>query len=374
MKILHTVQLYHPKVGGSEEVVKQLSERLANRGHEVTVATAAEPTRESLNLNGVVIKEFDLAGNDVRGITGDTKSYVDYVVNGDFDVVMNYAAQIWSTDLLLPHLNKIKAAKVIVPCGYSGLNDPAFKNYFRTIPKYLKQYDAAIYLSKYYQDKKFADEHQLKNSLVIPNGADEREFAKPTKDFRKKYGVKTKYMLLCVANHYNLKGHNFVIEAFNRLNRKDTTLVIIGNPVVDGYRKWRVECYKQCQVAAFKNRRIKMLHHVPREMVVSAYKEADLFVFGSLVECSPLVIFESMAAGLPFITTDAGDVRERAEFGKIVATVTEMSQQINHWLDHPKERAIIGTSAQTEWKQHYSWDRITDQYEKLYQQLSRKAS
>ncbi len=39
MNILHTSEFYSPGVGGEQEVVKQLSERLAARGHEVTVAT-----------------------------------------------------------------------------------------------------------------------------------------------------------------------------------------------------------------------------------------------------------------------------------------------------------------------------------------------
>lgn len=369
MRILHTVQLYHPKVGGSEEVVKQISERLAARGHEVTVATAAEPTRKSAVINGVHIEEFNVSGSEVRGIIGNPKPYADFLTSGRFDVIMNYAAQIWSTDLALPILDSIQAAKVIVPCGYSGLRDPDFKSYFQAMPEYLKKYDAAIYLSNHYQDKLFADRHKLKNSIVIPNGADEQEFTASPLGFRRRYGIKTKYLLICVANHYNLKGHQMIIEAFNKLGRTDVTLAIIGNPVADGWRKWRIECYKQCRAASLKNRRIKILTDVPRPWVVSAYQEADLFVFGSMVECSPLVIFESMAAGLPFISTEVGDVKERAAFGQLVASGAEMTQQINTWLNNPERRATIGQAAQAEWRAHYSWDKIADQYETLYQRL-----
>jgi glycosyltransferase involved in cell wall biosynthesis len=374
LKILHTVQLYHPRVGGSEEVVKQLSERLAARGHDITVATASEPRRESRVINGVKVAEFDLSGNDVRGIEGDGSSYQNFVREGQFDLVMNYACQIWSTDLVMPNLDEVDSAKVIVPCGYSGLHDPDYEGYFQKLPRYLEKYDKAVYLSEHYQDKHFADQHGLTNSIVIPNGADEREFIKTPVGFRKKYGIRTKYMLLSVCNHYNLKGHDFIIDAFNRLERKDVTLVIIGNPVIANYRKWRIECYKACRVAALKNRRIKVLTHVPRELVVSAYQEADLFVFGSLVECSPLVIFESMAAGLPFVSTDVGDVKERAEFGQLVSTRLEMAGAISAWLDDDEKRATIGQAAQEEWSKKYSWERITDRYEQLYQDLVSKRS
>ncbi|MFI5240701.1 MAG: glycosyltransferase family 4 protein [Candidatus Saccharimonadia bacterium] len=369
MKILHTVQLYDPKVGGSEEVVKQLSERLAARGHDVTVATAAEPARKLKRINGVNVVEFDLSGNDVRGIVGDPESYVDYIVKGDFDVIMNYAAQIWSTDLVYPYLDQVRAKKVIVPCGYSGLRDPVYTEYFERMPSYLARYDKAIYMSPTYQDKLFADRHKLTNSVIIPNGADEREFTAQPIGFRKRYGIKTKFMLLCVSNHYNLKGHEMVLEAFRRLGRKDTTLVVIGNPVVAGRNRWRTECYRQCQLAAFGNRRIKMLADVPRPMVVSAYQEADLFVFGSQVEASPLVIFEAMAAGLPFISTDVGDIKDRAKFGRLIESPAEMTDTINELINHSEVRSKIGKMAHAEWKEKYSWEQITNRYEELYESL-----
>ena len=121
MKILHTVQGYPPVIGGSEEVVRQLSERLAARGHEVTVATAAHPERMERRLNGVMIAEFELAGNAVTGVHGDPRPYVELIRSGRFDVMMNYAAQIWSSDLVFSHLHELRCAKLFVPCGYSAL-------------------------------------------------------------------------------------------------------------------------------------------------------------------------------------------------------------------------------------------------------------
>uniref|UniRef100_UPI00404774C9 hypothetical protein n=1 Tax=Algoriphagus sp. TaxID=1872435 RepID=UPI00404774C9 len=53
MKILHTFGFYFPSVGGAQEVVKQLSGRLAEHGHEVTVATTKLKNRKTLNMNGV---------------------------------------------------------------------------------------------------------------------------------------------------------------------------------------------------------------------------------------------------------------------------------------------------------------------------------
>ena len=72
MKILHTVEFYHPSVGGMQEVVRQISERLVALGHQVTVATTALPERTEKEINGVKIVEFKISGNAVRGMSGET--------------------------------------------------------------------------------------------------------------------------------------------------------------------------------------------------------------------------------------------------------------------------------------------------------------
>jgi hypothetical protein len=130
MKILHTVQDYFPSTGGSEEVVRQLSERLAKRGHEMTVATSRNRSRSSKIINSVKIEEFQLGGNIVNGIIGSKKEirrYQDFIMRSDYDIIMNYAAQIWCTDLVFSLLKNINKKKFLVPCGYSGLGKKEYE-------------------------------------------------------------------------------------------------------------------------------------------------------------------------------------------------------------------------------------------------------
>ena len=93
MKILHTVELYYPSKGGMQEVVKQISERLVQAGHNVTVATSKLSDRNSKTVGGVNIEEFELSGNLVRGITGDIKKYQEYLLSPDFGIITNFAAR-----------------------------------------------------------------------------------------------------------------------------------------------------------------------------------------------------------------------------------------------------------------------------------------
>lgn len=88
MRILHTVEFYRPSTGGAQEVVRQISERLARRGHDVTVATTALPERGRTRIAGVEIAEFEVAGSEAGGLRGDIEGYRRFVTGADFDVVL----------------------------------------------------------------------------------------------------------------------------------------------------------------------------------------------------------------------------------------------------------------------------------------------
>jgi nucleoside-diphosphate-sugar epimerase len=79
MKILHAVEFYPPSVGGAQTVVQQISERLAARGHEVTVVTSHLDARAAETLHGVGIVSFRASGNLVNGLRGEIDRYRDYV-------------------------------------------------------------------------------------------------------------------------------------------------------------------------------------------------------------------------------------------------------------------------------------------------------
>src|SRR5207302_2380480 len=53
---------------------------------------------------------------------------------------------------------------------------------------------------------------------------------------------------------------------------------------------------------------------LPRSELVQAFMAADLFVFASNIEYSPLVLFESAAAGTPFLSAPVGNAEEIARW------------------------------------------------------------
>lgn len=379
MKILHTVEFYKPSTGGAQEVVRQVSEELVKRGHEVTVATTKSRERTSTNMNGVRIEEFAIAGNGVRGCTGEVARYQEFLRAGDFDLMMNYAAQQWATDLVYPVLDELPYQKVMAPCGFSALFETKYESYFRKLPGVLRKYDRLIFHSTKGRDREFARSHGIEQCSVIPNGASLEEFEKPDFSFRNRHGIPaSRPLLLTVGSHTGAKGHAVTIEAFKRAKIGPATLVVIGNTF--GMTRCLARCHLQArfvELATFGKKKVLLLDP-PREDVVSAYHSADLFVFGSEIECSPIVLFEAAASGTPFLSSACGNATEIAEWtgcGKIlpVTSADAMAKGIEELLADKAQLKSMAESGFRAWKTRFTWENIAVQYEQVYADLVRCA-
>jgi len=343
------------------EAMQRISEGLVARRHHVTVATTYHPQRDSKVLNGVTIEQFDVHGRWTRGYRGEVRRYQEFVRSFDCDVMMNYAAQQWSADLVFPLLDRLTCVKVFVPCGYSALYNWKWWLYFRRLPSVLRRYDHIVYLSDNYRDKQFGDRNGIKHFSVIGNGASDEEFLNPKSGFRTEYGITTSLMFLCVSNYGPGKNQKMVLRAYQQANVPDSTLVFIGSELNDYANRLQYLVNGQ-------NNTIRLLAHVPREKVIAAYHEADLFLFGSVVECFPLVIIEAMASRTPFISTDVGCVRSLPG-GVVVYSVEEMANVIRRLADKGREWQLLSNAGREAWEQRYRWEKIVDQYEALYLRL-----
>ena len=363
MRILIACEFYYPSVGGVQEVMRQIAERLVERGHGVTVATSYLPQRQIYELNGVRIVEFKVAGNLVQGIAGDADTYRNYVMTGDYDVLMVKAAQQWTLDALLPILDRLPKSKIFIPCGFSGLYEPAYAEYFDSMPAVLRKFEHLIFYASDYRDINFARAHGLSNFSIVPNGACEREFA-PAADpaFRRRHGIEEDaFVLLTVGSLTGRKGHQELAAAFSLIRLRDQPAVLILNGsdpqrndssrpfarlrgvAAYMYRdggawvvlKWLLAktlmSMKLACLLGSRGRSVResidelvvrinreapakraLLVDLPRAELVQAYLNSDLFVFASNIEYSPLVLYEAAAAGLPFLTVPVGNAVEIA--------------------------------------------------------------
>ena len=113
--------------------------------------------------------------------------------------------------------------------------------------------------------------------------------------------------------------------------------------------------------------------------VVQAFMTADLFVFASVVEYSPLVLFEAAAAGTPFLSVPVGNAEEIARWtgGGIICPAARdergytqvdpdvLAREMQRCMDDPHLLARLGETARTTWLRQFTWQAIAPRYEAI---------
>lgn len=391
LKILHTCEFYSPSIGGAQEVVMRISEELVRLGHDVTIATSLLSSRKERVLNGVKIREFDVTGNLASGMKGEIATYQRFLQESSFDIVLNYAAQQWTFDAALPVLEQIRGKKVFVPCGFSGLYLPEYSQYYKELPAYLKLYDQLVFLSENYRDFKYAMANNLNAFSFIPNGCSYAEFgpkatSQQIASLKKSLGIPAKdRIVLHVGSHTGFKGQREAIEIFNAANISRATLLLVGNV----YSQESIKFCRKAQFKSFVLRHIRWRSNsivnavLPRAETVIAYNMADVFLFPSNIECSPIVLFEAMASGTPFISTNVGNASEIVGWSgagtimpteitadgfsrAVIGSSAELLRNLIGDDEKMREQAENGRAA---WRARFTWEAISKEYESLYFRL-----
>jgi glycosyltransferase involved in cell wall biosynthesis len=121
-----------------------------------------------------------------------------------------------------------------------------------------------------------------------------------------------------------------------------------------------------------------LITDLSRFNLINLYKSADLFVFASHVEYSPLVLFEAVASRTPFLASSAGNSQEIAAWtggGRVVLpqradsaelSIPELAQQM---VEMTSDRSRMGQQGEiackTIFQKGFTWADIVDKYEVL---------
>lgn len=392
--VLLCCEHYPPSLGGVQEVMRQIAERLAADGVDVTVATSPHPDRPLDTIrHGVRVVSFAISGNRAKGMQGPVEEYRSFLRSKKFDAVLIKAAQQWTFDAAIDVIPELAGRKLFIPCGFSGLHDSLYADYFRDMPQWLRRFDGLIFYASDYQDIVFARSHELSPLYLVPNGVDEREFldSSPGK-IRQRLGIDFQHdLLLSVGSRIAGKGHWEVIRAFGqaRLSRPATLVINAnapGNTLMGELKRhlkhalmgrwplsWLAWWYGRT-----KARKQVMIVDLPRAELVRLYKAADLFILASHIEYSPLVLFEAAAAGTPFLASSAGNSQEIAQWtsgGTVVprkrndsaeVSVAVLAREIETMLADPVKLCGTGqTARESILDGGFTWDKIVRRYRDL---------
>ena len=122
-----------------------------------------------------------------------------------------------------------------------------------------------------------------------------------------------------------------------------------------------------------------ILTDLGRMDLIQAYLAADLFVFASRIEYSPLVLFEAAAAGTPFLTVPVGNADEIVRWtgGGVLCEAAKDSRGYTHvdpgtladamarcMKDQERIRRL-GATARERWRNYFTWKIVVGYYEDI---------
>lgn len=437
------------------EVIRQIAERMVVRGHDVTIATSKHSGRKSKVLNGVNVREFKAGGKLAYGLNGQIDEYRKFVRTFGAEAILIMAAQQWTFDALWPVLDDIKGRKVFIPCGFSGLFEPNFAQYFTQLPGVLKKFDHLIFNADKYRDIDFVRDIGLSNFTVLPNGVSEIDFEREADgQFRRKLAIPDEaFLFLTVGNPIEGKGHREVIDAFSRLDAGGRPVVLLSiagwsgsgpgtarrtrfanatsrlaeivqlegvsglmqlihrkavSPLgalarrlsdvvrLEGWNGVRQRLLRKltrrlppldgvedigsiAEKASAQPFKRAILTDLDRGDLIQAYLEADLFVFASQIEYSPLVLFEAAAAGTPFLTVPVGNADEIVQWtgGGLLCEAAKdnrgytrvdpgvLAVEMTRCMNDREGLSRLGVTARERWRKYFTWKIVAGYYEDI---------
>lgn len=290
MKVLQVTPRYPPRTGGVETHVKEISEGLVRRGHEVTVVTADArpdvPRRET--RNGVAIHRC-------RGVAPGGAFHVApgvfrrVVVEGtSADVV--HAHNYHSLPMLFVTLAVTDQSLVLTP-HYHGQSESSIRNalltpYQRVWRWMLRRADRVTAVSDWEADR-LASTFGV-SPIVVPNGVDIERFRNATPEIR------DGPYLLSVGRLEEYKGVQYAVMALSYLPTHELLVAGTG-PYEDELRRIAAKCGVK--------ERVHFLGFVPDERLPQLYAGAEVSLHLSDIEAYGLTVAEALASGTPCVVS-----------------------------------------------------------------------
>ena len=362
MKIALNIYKYLPTKGGGEGYLANFADQLAERGHEVHIfASEWENNNSRLYYHSIPVirypkflKDVSFAINSWRRMSGH-----------DFDIVQ-VVGRALGMNVFNPHCGVEKAwlKQDILSVSYP------FYRFLKHITRFFSlRQNFILWLDrKQYTDKGvsriIAISDMIKNDIikrynidqqkikVVYNGVDLQRFTpdnrnKYRKVVREKLSLGEEFVILYISNNFRLKGLLTLIKALGELkkSRNDFKALIIGRGRNSSYRKIakRLNCLEN----------LMFLGHV--KDIETYYAASDIYVHPTFYDSCSLVVTESLASGLPVITTrydGASGVIDNGIEGFVMENPMDyeaLAEKINLFFDDEfREKASIAAREKAE--------------------------
>jgi glycosyltransferase involved in cell wall biosynthesis len=380
VRILEVVVRFHPYVGGVENSVYELGRRLVQRGHEVRVVCAAEPDGPA-EVEGMAIVRLPWrfkVGNS--NLAFGLREALLREFQDRPDVIHTHLPTAWFADMAASVAQERGWSLVLtyhndlVGEGLKGVLAGVYNRHF--LPRVLAASRRIVVTNPLYPAQSpWLDETDPKLA-VIPWGVEAEAFRPPEREpapVSSLSPLRIGFLSLLDAQH-RYKGLEVLLDAISRLGGDPPVHLTAGGAGEElGFYRRRAE---ELGIAD----RVDFTGFVPAAEIEAFYGGCHVFALPSTDgrrEGFGLVLLEAMACGRPVLTTPivgiAGDVEPR-DVGLLVppGDPAALAGALRRLHDRRADLPEMGRRARRLVEERYTWGRVVDDYERLFQDLQNK--
>lgn len=364
--------------GGSERVLTDKANYLAEHGLDVTIITESQIHRNVVFPLSPKVKLVDM------GIDFNKQYEHNFLYRGFIyqKCIRQYKKEL--TKLLY----EIKPDIVITLMGRSldfitSINDGSIKiGEAHTTKAHLRSYHlleerGGIYkiIAKRLRKKQITNAGKL-SALALLTPQDAKDWEGVTKTYvianaihqiPKESSALINKQAIMVGRYNDAKGYDYIVEAWSIVHQKhpDWTLNIYGSGELhDDVERW------------IKERELEstMIMHEPTNQITQKYLESSICVLSSIYEGFPLVIMEAMSCGVPCVSFDTPfgprNIIKNGEDGILVEYLNsqKLAEAICKVIEDDHLRKQLGEKAKQN-IQRFSQDAIMKQWTDLFDSL-----
>lgn len=352
---------------GFETCVEQLGQRLVERGHEVTVycrshhITYDQPTYKGMKL----VKLPTITNKYLDTLVHSFISSV-HALPQRYDIGLYFIAGN-SPVTWIPRLVGTRTVINVDGLDWKREKWPAFAKRYIQFAEYLATKLPNLYLTDSQVVQNYYTTAYGSTPPYIPYGSDVEII--PPGETLKRFGLEAKRYVLFVGRLVPENCAHHLVEAFRGLDT-DLKCVIVGDAA------YADEYIASLKAKAQDDPRIMFTGYVFGKGYHELGSNASIFVETSGVGGTHPALVEAMAHGSCIITNDTPENLEtigEAGFGyqgKIGAA--DLQKRLKYLIENPDMVTDYAQKAQARAQTVYTWESVTDAYEKLFYQLLRK--
>jgi glycosyltransferase involved in cell wall biosynthesis len=364
---------------GSARPVNEVAERMAKRGHDVHVYAR---TVEDLDLN--LVKWHRVPGPRWPDVADFTSYFLaanvllrDY---HRYDVIHSIGCNtVWANVITIQNVQPAKIEILRQLSAHEHVSLPRRLTRWLYLRVTCKAEELAYDRHRRKRDPVFLPvSHGVQAELVrhydigeapfriIPNAADAEKF-RPLESvergaWRREQGIPEDVLLAVFAGgEWARKGLHLAIQGIGKMQNKTLWLFVAGD---DADRDRFKQMARDAGIAE------RVVFGGFRKDVEKAMGSADLFLFPSYYEAFSLATIEAAACGLPIVAAKINGTEDFIVPGGTGEFVKHDPASIGTVLDcllsQPAKLAQMGAAARRRVENGYTWDRVADMSEEIY--------